>query len=45
MAVASFLPAQSWLLRGEPQRFALRMPSWSKAMIHLQMLADPSTIV
>jgi hypothetical protein len=45
MAAVSFLPVQSWPLHGEPQRFALRMPSWSKAMIHLQMLADPSTIV
>ena len=26
-------------------RFALRMPSWSSAMIHLQMFADPSTMV
>ena len=27
------------------QRFALRIPSWSRAMIHLQILADPSTMV
>jgi hypothetical protein len=26
-------------------RFALRMPSWSSAMIHLQMFAEPSTMV
>jgi hypothetical protein len=26
------------------QRFALRYPSWSRAMIHLQILAEPSGI-